>query len=126
MSYTCLNCGNKFYIKRSILDLFSTKKALICKKCMSQSPLNIQFEEILLEKYKVTIVTLFKSVFIKDFSCFYYEYGKIFEALYNSSKSPIIFVNHITLNDDALEELNVISICLNTDIIVLSFTKKSY
>ncbi len=126
MHNRCLNCGNSFYTKRNLLSLFSNKKMYLCNLCIRQNPINLKFEEIILDKYTVTIITMFNNVYIKDFSCFFNEYGKIYKAIYLKTDKPIIFIEHINLNDDVIEEIDEITKLFSSDIIILSFTKKSY
>lgn len=126
MANVCLICGNKFYVKRSILSLFTIEKEYICKDCYKKYPISLNFEDITLDKFKVTFITIFKNVFIKDFSCFYLEYGKIFNAIYKKASVPIIFIDSITINDYTLEEIDEITKMFSSDVIILSFIKKSY
>ena len=124
MANFCLNCGNKFYIKRSILDLFSTKKEYLCPNCYKAYPLSIKFEDIILDKYEVKIVSLLNDIGVKDLNFYYNEYDKIYKSLLKSSKLPIIFINEIVLVDETFEELDAMTKLFESNLIILTFVKR--
>ena len=124
MASICLNCGTKFYVKRSILELFSTKRELICKECYLKYPLKITFEDIYLDKYKAKIVSMFKDVKVNDLNIYMEEYTKIFKSLLHFKNYKIIFIDSINLTDEVIEELDAISKIFESNIIILTFTKR--
>lgn len=122
----CQLCGNKFYIKRSILTLFKSQKEYICNNCLKKYEIKIEFETIYLDIYSATIVTFFKSKYKIDYNAYVKEYSKIFETLYKKAKAYPIFLDHIILNDYTIETLDIISKLNNKDIIIFCFSKKNY
>ncbi len=125
MTNICMNCNNKFYIRRSILDLFNTKKEYLCMKCYKENPLNIKFEEIILDKYQLLIVSMFNNNFkIKDYNLYFNEYNKIFESLIQKENYHLLFYDDIIINDDTIMEFDAISKAVESNIILLTFTKK--
>ena len=124
MANICKNCGSKFYIKRSILDLFSTKKEYLCPNCYRVYPLSLNFEDIILDKYEVKIVSMFKETRVKDLNCYINEYDKIFKSLLTTSKLPIIFIDEISLEDETFEELDAMTKLFESNLIILTFVKR--
>ena len=124
MANICLNCGSKFYIKRSILELFSTKKEYLCQRCYSENPLSIRFEDIILDKYEVRIVSMFENVSVNDLNYYINEYPKIYKSLMKTTKLPIIFLDKIYINDETIEELDAITKLFESNIIILTFIKR--
>ena len=124
MANICLNCGCKFYIKRNILELFSTKKEYLCMACYKKYPLNIKFEDIILDNYEVRIVSMFNELKVKDLNYYINEYDKIYKSLLKTTNLPIIFVDEIILNDDTFEELDAMTKLFKSNLIILTFVKR--
>ena len=55
----CLICNNYFYLRKSLLDLFKTKKEYICDKCYKKYPIHLKYELIELDLYQASIISLF-------------------------------------------------------------------
>ncbi len=119
----CLICNQRFYIKRDFLNLFNTDILYICDRCYKKYPINLSYENILLEKYECHVVSMFKKRYFIDFNAYIIEYNKIFESLRKINKNPIIFLNHLRLDDTGLEELDAISKLFESDINILCFSK---
>ena len=119
----CLLCNQRFYIKRDFLNLFNTDILYICDRCYKKYPIELSYEDILLEKYECNVVSIFKKKHFIDYNAFVIEYNKIFISLSKINNNPIIFLNHLYLNDYDLEELDAITKLFESDINILCFSK---
>jgi hypothetical protein len=119
----CLICNQRFYIKRDFLNLFNTDILYVCDRCYKKYPIELAYEDILLEKYECHVISIFKKRYFIDFNAYVIEYNKIFESLRKINNFPIIFLNHLHLNDYDLEELDAITKLHESDINILCFSK---
>ena len=78
----CGICGEFFYIRRSLLDLFKTKKEYICNRCYKKYPIHIGYEAIQLDLYNCIIISMFERKERIEYNAFFKEYGK---TLFNGS-----------------------------------------
>jgi len=123
----CKICGDKFYVKRGFKDLLKTKKEQnICNKCLEKYGINLSFQRIVLEKYDVMVVSMFRRKENIDYNLFYDEYSKIFISLMMKKGYHVIFLDHIYLNDYMLEEIDGITKLLESNLIILCLTAKDY
>lgn len=119
----CKICGDIFYIRRGILDLFNTKEELICNKCYKKYPIHLSYEVCQLDKYNCVILPMFQKRYNIDYNAFIHEYGKIFLANYKREGFQLFFFNHLDLtNDFELEALDAISKLVNSNLIILCFS----
>lgn len=120
----CVYCNEKFYLKRSILDLFKIDKEYICNKCYKKYKLDITVETIQLEKYDLTVVSMFKKKYYINLNYFYKEYTKLFNTLSKRLDSEVIFLDEISLSDYNLYILDGITKLFKKNLIVLVFNIK--
>ena len=119
----CRICGDIFYVRRGILDLFKTKEELICNKCYKKYPIHLSYEVCQLDKYNCVILPMFSKKYFIDYNLFIKEYSKIFIANYKREGFQIFFFNHLNLTDDyELEALDAITKLVKSNIIVLCFS----
>ena len=119
----CKICGDIFYIRRGLLDLFNTKEELICNKCYKKYPIHLCYEVCQLDKYNCVILPMFQKRYNIDYNAFIHEYGKIFLANYKREGFQLFFFNHLDLtNDFELEALDAISKLVNSNLIILCFS----
>ena len=57
----CRICGDIFYVRRGILDLFKSKEELICNKCYKKYPIHLSYEVCQLDKYNCVILPMFSK-----------------------------------------------------------------
>ena len=120
---TCKICGEAFYMKRGLFDLFNMKEVYICNKCYKKYPIDLSFSTCQLDKYNCIIIPMFKKRYYIDFNAFIHEYTKIFIANYKREGYELFFFNHVDLsNDDTLEVMDAISKLVRSDIIILCFS----
>lgn len=119
----CRICGDIFYVRRGILDLFQSKEELICNKCYKKYPIHLSYEVCQLDKYNCVILPMFSKKYFIDYNLFIKEYSKIFIANYKREGFQIFFFNHLNLTDDyELEALDAITKLVKSNIIVLCFS----
>lgn len=119
----CRICGDIFYVRRGILDLFQSKEELICNKCYKKYPIHLSYEICQLDKYNCVILPMFSKKYFIDYNLFIKEYSKIFIANYKREGFQIFFFNHLNLTDDyELEALDAITKLVKSNIIVLCFS----
>ncbi len=119
----CRICGDIFYVRRGILDLFKSKEELICNKCYKKYPIHLSYEVCQLDKYNCVILPMFSKKYFIDYNLFIKEYSKIFIANYKREGFQIFFFNHLNLTDDyELEALDAITKLVKSNIIVLCFS----
>lgn len=119
----CKICGDIFYVRRGILDLFKSKEELICNKCYKKYPIHLSYEVCQLDKYNCVILPMFSKKYFIDYNLFIKEYSKIFIANYKREGFQIFFFNHLNLTDDyELEALDAITKLVKSNIIVLCFS----
>ena len=119
----CRICGDIFYVRRGILDLFKSKEELICNKCYKKYPIHLSYEVCQLDKYNCVILPMFSKKYFIDYNLFIKEYSKIFIANYKREGFQIFFFNYLNLTDDyELEALDAITKLVKSNIIVLCFS----
>ena len=119
----CKICGDMFYIRRGILDLFKTKEEVICNKCYKKYPIHLSYEVCQLDKYSCVILPMFMKRYNIDYNLFVNEYSKVFKANYRRDGFKIFFFNHLDLTCDLeLEALDAITKLVKSNIIVICFS----
>lgn len=119
----CYLCGQYFYIKRDLLTLFKSKKEYVCNKCIKKYPIELNFTPVDLDKYCCVILSIFKKRNYIDYNVFYKEYSKIFISNFIRDGFKTIFLEHIKLDDNLFEELDIYSKLLKSNLIVLCLTQ---
>ena len=117
----CLICNNYFYLKKSLLDLFKTKKEYICDKCYKKYPIHLRYELIELDMYQASIISLFDKKYNINLNVFHKEYSKIFENYFNKEEYQVIFLDYLSLDDRDLEALDGISKLFEKNLIVIVY-----
>jgi hypothetical protein len=115
----CRICGEYFYIRRGLLDLFQTKEEYICNKCYKKYPIHLSYEGVQLDKYTCVILSMFDKKYKIDYNLFIKEYTKIFKANQNRKGYQLLFMNHMDLDDSSLEVLDAISKLFESNLIIL-------
>ena len=119
----CVICNELFYIKRRILDLFKTDKEYVCNRCYKRYPINLKYEAIQLDKYKCVIISMFNTRNRIEYNGFFKEYTKLFISM-NRDGFHALFLDHIKLNDDFLEIMDMYSKLLKRNLAILCLTMK--
>lgn len=120
----CVICNEIFYIKRKILDLFKSDKEYVCNKCYKRYPIDLKFEPIQLDKYKCVIISMFKTRYRIEYNGFVKEYTKLFISNMYRDGYHALFFEHIILNDDFLETIDMYSKLLKKNLAILCFSMK--
>ena len=120
----CVICNELFYIKRRILDLFKTEKEYVCNRCYKRYPINLNYEAIQLDKYKCVIISMFNKKNRIEYNGFVKEYSKLFISNMYRKGFYAIFLDHVILNDDFLEIMDMYSKLLKKNLAILCFTMK--
>ena len=120
----CVICNELFYIKRRILDLFKTEKEYVCNRCYKRYPINLNYEAIQLDKYKCVIISMFNKKNRIEYNGFVKEYSKLFISNMYRKGFHAIFLDHVILNDDFLEIMDMYSKLLKKNLAILCFTMK--
>ena len=118
----CVLCGNFFYFKRNLLELFKEKEEYICPKCYKKYPITLNILPIQLEKYDCVIVSMFSKKYYIEYNAFIKEYGQVFKANLKRKGFKLLFFNHLVLDEYTLEGLDAISKMLKSSIIVVLFS----
>lgn len=106
----CYNCKKKFYVKRSFLSLFETKKYYICNTCSSSYPINLSYEELPLENYSLSIVSIFKMIYKLNLNAYQKEISRIVEFLISKYKDYFfVYLDSFRENDVNIELLNFLA-----------------
>lgn len=106
----CYNCKKKFYVKRSFLSLFETKKYYICNTCRSSYPINLSYEEFPLENYSLSIVSIFKMIYKLNLNAYQKEISRIVEFLISKYKDYFfVYLDSFRENDVNIELLNFLA-----------------
>ena len=118
----CRICGEIFYIRRGLLDLFNTKEEYICNRCYKKYPIHLSYEAIQLDKYQAIILSMFSKKYKIDYNLYVREYNKIFLANYRRGNYHVLFFNHVDLTDETLEVLDAISKLHSMNLIIICFS----
>lgn len=106
----CYNCQKKFYVKRSFLSLFETKKYYICNACRASHPIQFSYEEIPLENFSLAVVSIFKITYKLNLNAYQEELSKIVEYFFKKYKSYFfVYLDKFWLNDFNLEALSFLA-----------------
>ncbi len=124
-SMICLNCKNSFYVKRSFLTLFETKRYYICDRCRREYPLNPSVDNIPLQEYQLTIITLFNFKYPFVYHSYCEEYSKIVSwALLKYPQYFLFLIDKLCLSDYTLEILSFLADVEKKNILAICFQMK--
>lgn len=116
----CYNCLKHFYVKRSFLTLFETKKYYICDSCRKAYPIHLQTECLPLENYELSIVTIFDHFFQLNLESYCLELSKIVSYfIKNKSELFLVFLEKVVLNDIMLETISFLADAEKKSILLL-------
>ena len=119
----CKICGAPFYVKRGILDLFDTIETDICRNCIIKHGINLDFENITLDIYEARIVSLFRKKEKIEYNLFTNEFSKIYQSLVLNKNYEVLFLDHIKIDDEFIEDLDAVSKLLDSNLIIMCLTK---
>ena len=119
----CRLCDQFFYVKRSILDLFNTNVEYVCNKCLKKYPIELSFNPVQLDNYYCIIISIFKHKSFIDYNVFFKEYSKLFISNMNREGFKTLFLEHIKLDDNLFEVLDMYSKLLKSNLIILCLTQ---
>lgn len=106
----CYNCKKKFYVKRNFLSLFETKKYYICNTCRNSNPIQLYYEEILLENYNLHIVSIFKRIYKLNLNAYQIEISRIVEYFFIKYKEYFfVYLEKFHANDIEIEMLSFLA-----------------
>ena len=117
----CVYCNENFYVKRSILELFSSKKEYICDKCYKKYKMELSVENIQLDKYDCMVISMFKKRYYIDYNYFFKEYSKIIDTFIYKENYKLLFFDYLKLSDNVFETLDYISKLNKSNLIVFCF-----
>ena len=117
----CVYCNENFYVKRSILELFSSKKEYICDKCYKKYKMDLSVENIQLDKYDCMVISMFKKRYYIDYNYFFKEYSKIIDTFIYKENYKLLFFDYLKLSDNVFETLDYISKLNKSNLIIFCF-----
>ena len=121
----CKICGDLFYTRRGINDLFRTKEETICRKCIIKHGINIEIENIILDLYEIRIVSLFKRKEKIEYNLFTDDFSKIYKALLLNDGYKVLFFDHIIINDETIEEFDGFTKLFESNLIIMCLSKRN-
>ena len=117
----CLICNNEFVEKRTLKDLFRTRKFYVCNCCLNKYPYNIERSVIPLNNHNLEIISLFEKERKINYDAFTYEFSALYKKVCELNiKELIFYCNKLYVNEEAIENYNQISMLLDKDIIILT------
>lgn len=120
----CNICGSYFYLKRNFLDLFNTKKEYVCDYCYKKYPINLQVTNVFLDEYECKIISMFNTNYKINYNSFIVEYSKIAKTYIEMDGYETLFFDSISLSDENIELLYMISKLFNKNLIIITFLIK--
>lgn len=117
----CLVCGNFFNEKRTLKDLFRTKKFHICLNCLTKYPFDIEYNYFPLDSHMLEVVSLFRKDRNINYDAFIIEFSEIYKKISElNTNKEIFFMNKFFPDEEILEEYSSISTLLDTDIVIVT------
>lgn len=117
----CLICKKEFITTRNLTTLFSTKRFLICDKCLQKNPFELEFNVVPLDNHSLEIISLFRNEKYINYNAFIDEESQIYEKLLQTKKRhQFLFYDSFILNEKNLYEINAISNNLDKDIFIIT------
>ena len=117
----CKSCGKKFYIKKTLYDLFSKKYEYLCDKCYMKYPIDLKLTSIILDKYHCHILSVFQRKYPINYNYYINEYSKIVETSLQKSGYILLFFDYIYLNDYMVELLDFYSKLFKKNLYIITF-----
>jgi len=115
----CLSCNRDFIIKRTIKNLFTYHKLLICDKCYKSHSLNIETNVIPLNNNHRGIVISLLSINEKmNHNAYLLEYSKIVD---NFKNRYLLLFDNFKANSYNIKTLNIIEELIDDDIYIICY-----
>jgi hypothetical protein len=121
----CRNCGKRFYIKRSLHELFKRTEEYLCDKCYKKYPIELKITPLILEEYHCYILSMFSKKYYIDYNYFISEYSKIYFSSLNKKGYIILFFDYLYLSDNVIEILDLYSKLFNKNLYIITFNLRN-
>ncbi|MGL4949393.1 MAG: hypothetical protein ACRC5M_03340 [Anaeroplasmataceae bacterium] len=114
----CLNCNKRIIIKRSLSTLFKNEMILICDDCFKKNPINITYNEVELDNYKLKIYSLFENDVIVKYNPYLKEYSYLICKLLSDN---ILVFDSIIFNDETIQFVESVCKLLESNLVIVCF-----
>lgn len=121
----CKVCGKRFYIKKSLHELFKKKEEYLCDKCYKKYPIKLNITPLILDEYHCYILSIFPKNYNINYNYFINEYSKIYSALLNKKGYLVLFFDYIYLSDNVIEILDFYSKLFESNLYVITFNLRN-
>lgn len=118
----CTNCKKAFYIKKSFLTLFETKKYYLCQQCYQETPIRLKAESFYLDEMDVKVISIFARKNFINYDCYTLELSQIFEKFYPSYF--VLIIEELYLDEVILEVLEWLQQNVNKKLLIITFYVK--
>lgn len=116
----CLICNNKFYIKRGIANLLSTKNFSICDSCYEKYKINITYDVIPLTNHKLYIYSLFDKEYFFKSDPFIIEFSRLVNyVITQTDEDNILIYKNIHITEFKLNQFSDLSDLINNDLYIV-------
>lgn len=117
----CKNCGKRFYIKKSLHELFKKNYECLCDKCYKKYPIELKITPLILEDYHCYILSIFSKKYNIDYNYFINEYSKIYASALNKKGYVVLFFDYLYLSDNVIEILDLYSKLFKKNLYIITF-----
>ena len=116
----CYVCKKKFYLKRTFLTLFDTKKRFICDKCYENNPVNPKVNFVPLDVGNIMIISLLDTSYKVDMKPYVYEINQVYSYFMNLYKDYyIILLDYLSLTYFNLEVLSFYMTAFDKKVLII-------
>lgn len=117
----CKNCKKKFYIKKSLHELFQKKYEYLCESCYKKYPIELKLTPLILDEYHCYILSIFPKKYKINYNYFVNEFSKIYSSLLNKKGYIVLFFDYIYLSDNVIEILDFYSKLFKENLYIITF-----
>jgi hypothetical protein len=117
----CKNCKKRFYIKRSLHELFSKRYEYLCDSCYKKFPIKLNISSIILDEYHCVILSIFDKNYYINYDYFINEYSKIYSSSMSKKGYVALFFDYIYLSDYTIELFDLYSKLFKKNLYIITF-----
>ena len=121
----CLNCGNPFYPKRLLKDLFQTKKEYLCDLCRNKYPLFLQAKTVPLFDKTLKILSLFAEKTWVCYDAYFWEVSQIVPYFLFKPNYFVLFLDEVYISDWLIAVFDWLSSCVEKQVLLITFYVKN-
>lgn len=119
----CLSCNNKFYVRRNLYSLFSTKEYYLCDNCLNDNPVDLMIDYIMLDKDEAIVLSLLRRRPMFTYDAYIHEMSYVVSKYFMDDRYYTIFVDELYVTDILIEFLDFLSKSENKKILILTYVK---